>query len=144
MGDNETFMDGLLLMSSKLSPGEVAKLMRNSALVSRLSPQYACSILNITRHLDSHGLDGAKTLKSLIGETPLGGKVAELEVKLVAMMTRNELEAFLKLFRGSYKHKCEMAAAITDGFLLNYRNDRAEEAANAARARRGRGFLAWR
>merc|ERR1712087_415888 len=68
--ENETFMDGLLIMRSKLSPGEVAQLIRNAFLVSRLSPRYACSILNITRHLDSHGLDGAKTLKALIGKTP--------------------------------------------------------------------------
>ena len=78
--DNRDFMDGLSSLCAGLSPPVVIGLLKNNGgLASRLTAEYARSILSITRHLDSHGLDGAKRLKSLLGISPLVGKVPELE-----------------------------------------------------------------
>ena len=68
--------------------------------------------MSITRHLDSHGLDGAKRLKTLIGKSPLVGKVPELEALLLSADSPNRIEGELLRFRGPYAHKRAMAATL--------------------------------
>ena len=104
-------MDGLSSLCSELSPPVVIGLLK-SALASRLTVEYARSILSITRHLDSHGLDGAKRLKALLGKTPLVGKVPELEALLLSADSPDRIEGELQRFRGSYAHKRAMAATL--------------------------------
>ena len=81
-------------------------------LASRLTAEYARSVLSITRHLDSHGLDGAKCLKTLIGTTPLVGKVPELEGLLLSLDSPDRIEGELQRFRGPYAHKRAMAVTL--------------------------------
>ena len=111
--DNRDFMDGLSSLCAGLSPAMVIGLLKNNnALASRLTAEYARSILSITRHLDSHGLDGGKRLKSLLGVSPLVRKVPELEALLLSAGSRDAIEAVLRRFRGSYAHKRAMAATL--------------------------------
>merc|ERR1719469_848653 len=111
--DNHDFMDGLSSLCSELSPPVVIGLLKNNgALASRLTVEYARSILSITRHLDSHGLDGAKRLKALLGKTPLLGKLPELEALLLSADSLDSIEGELQRFRGSYAHKRAMAATL--------------------------------
>ena len=109
--DKRDFMDGLSSLCAGLSPPVVIGLL-NDGLASRLTAEYARSILSITRHLDSHGLDGAKRLKSLLGISPLVGKVAELEALLLSADSRDAIERVLRQFRGTYAHKRAMAATL--------------------------------
>ena len=109
--DNRDFMDGLSSLCAGLSPPVVIGLL-NDGLASRLTAEYARSILSITRHLDSHGLDGAKRLKSLLGKSPLVRKVPELEALLLSADSRDAIEGVLQRFRGSYAHKRAMAATL--------------------------------
>ena len=111
--DNCDFMDGLSSLCAGLSPPVVIGLLKNNnALASRLTAEYARSILSITRHLDSHGLDGGKRLKSLLGVSPLVRKVPELEALLLSAGSRDAIEGVLRRFRGSYAHKRAMAATL--------------------------------
>ena len=111
--DNDDFMDGLSSLCSELSPLATVELLKNdNPLASRLTPAYARSILSITRHLDSHGFDGAKRLKTLLGKSPLVGKVPELEVILLAADRPDKIEAELRMFRGSHAQKRAMAASL--------------------------------
>ena len=111
--DNRDFMDGLSSLCAGLSPPVVIGLLKNNnGLASRLTAEYARSILSITRHLDSHGLDGGKRLKSLLGVSPLVGKVPELEALLLSAGSRDAIEGVLRRFRGSYAHKRAMAATL--------------------------------
>ena len=111
--DNRDFMDGLSSLCAELSPPVVIGLLQNNdPFASRLTAEYARSILSITRHLDSHGLDGAKRLKSLLGKSPLVGKVPELEALLLSADSRDAIEGVLQRFRGSYAHKRAMAATL--------------------------------
>ena len=109
--DNRDFMDGLSSLCAGLSPPVVIGLL-NDGLASRLTAEYARSILSITRHLDSHGLDGAKRLKTLLGKSPLVGKLPELEALLLSADSRDAIEGVLQRFRGSYAHKRAMAATL--------------------------------
>ena len=111
--DNHDFMDGLSSLCSELStPVVIGLLKNNKGVASRLTVEYARSVLSITRHLDSHGLDGAKCLKTLIGKTPLVGKVPELEALLLSADSPDRIEGELQRFRGSYAHKRAMAATL--------------------------------
>ena len=111
--DNRDFMDGLSSLCAGLSPPVVIGLLKNNGgLASRLTAEYARSILSLTRHLDSHGLDGAKRLKSLLGKSPLVGKVPELEALLLSADSQDAIEGVLQRFRGSYAHKRAMAATL--------------------------------
>ena len=111
--DNRDFMDSLSSLCAELSPPVVIGLLKNNGgLASRLTAEYARSILSIMRHLDSHGLDGAKRLKSLLGISPLVGKVPELEALLLSADSRDAIEGVLQRFRGSYAHKRAMAATL--------------------------------
>ena len=111
--DNRDFMDGLSSLCAGLSPPVVIGLLKNNGgLASRLTAEYARSILSITRHLDSHGLDGAKRLKSLLGISPLVGKVPELAALLLSADSRDAIEGVLRQFRGTYAHKRAMAATL--------------------------------
>ena len=111
--DNHDFMDGLSSLCSELStPVVIGLLKNNKGVASRLTVEYARRVLSITRHLDSHGLDGAKCLKTLIGKTPLVGKVAELEALLLSADSPDRIEGELQRFRGSYAHKRAMAATL--------------------------------
>ena len=111
--DNRDFMDGLSSLCAGLSPLVVIGLLKNNnSFASRLTAEYARSILSITRHLDSHGLDGAKRLKSLLGISPLVGKVPELEALLLSADSRDAIEGVLQRFRGPYAHKRAMAATL--------------------------------
>ena len=111
--DNHGFMDGLSSLCSELSPPVVIGLLKNNGgVASRLTAEYARSVLSITRHLDSHGLDGAKCLKTLIGKTPLVGKVPELEALLLSLDSPGRIEGELQRFRGPYAHKRAMAATL--------------------------------
>ena len=111
--DNRDFMDGLSSLCAGLSPPVVIGLLKNNRpFASRLTAEYARSILSITRHLDSHGLDGAKRLKSLLGKSPLVGKVPELEALLLSADSQDAIEGVLQRFRGSYAHKRTMAATL--------------------------------
>ena len=111
--DNRDFMDGLSSLRAVLSPHAVIGLLKNNGpFASRLTAEYAQSILSITRHLDSHGLDGAKRLKRLLGISPLVGKVPELEALLLSADSRDAIEGVLQRFRGSYAHKRAMAATL--------------------------------
>ena len=111
--DNRDFMDGLSSLCAGLSPPVVIGLLKNNGgLASRLTAEYAQSILSITRHLDSHGLDGAKRLKTLLGKSPLVGKLPELEALLLSADSRDAIEGVLQRFRGSYAHKRAMAATL--------------------------------
>jgi len=110
---NEDFMDAISLMCSELSPkATVALMANNNPLASRMTLEYAHSIIRTVKHLDSCGFDGSKTLKKLIGRSPLVGKVQELGVLLLSMDTHDDLQAFMQKFRGSYKHKRKMALTI--------------------------------
>ena len=109
--DNRDFMDGLSSLCAGLSPPVVIGLL-NDGLASRLTAEYARSILSITRHLDSHGLDGAKRLKTLLGKSPLVGKVPELAALLLSADSRDAIEGVLQRFRGSYAHKRAIAATL--------------------------------
>ena len=111
--DNHDFMDGVSTLCSELSPLVTVGLLKNNGgLASRLTVAYARSILRITRHLDSHGFDGAKRLKTLIGKTPLLGKVPELEAIVLAANTPDRIQTVLQPFHGSYEHKRAMAATL--------------------------------
>mmetsp|Transcript_263 Transcript_263/g.587 ORF Transcript_263/g.587 Transcript_263/m.587 type:complete len:243 (-) Transcript_263:60-788(-) len=111
--DDQEFMNGLSQLCSELSPPVVVELLKNNnPLASRLTVPYAQSVLNITRHLDSQGLDGAKSLKALIGKTPLVGKVPALEAILLSANTRDSIDEALKRFRGTYAHKRAIAATL--------------------------------
>ena len=111
--DNDDFMDGLSSLCSELSPFVVVRLLKdNDKFASRLTVEYARSILSITRHLDAHGFEGANRLKSLVGNTPLVGKVPELEAILLAADTPDKIEAELQMFRGSAAQKRAMAASL--------------------------------
>ena len=112
--DNHGFMDGLSSLCSELSPLVVIGLLKNNnVLASRLTAEYARSVLSITRHLDSHGLDGAKCLKTLIGKSaPLAGKVPELVALLLSLDSPDRIEGELQRFRGPYAHKRAMAATL--------------------------------
>ena len=111
--DNDDFMDGLSSLCSELSPLVTVKLLKNNAsLASRLTPAYARSILGITRHLDYHGFEGAKRLKTLIGVSPLVGKVPELEEILLAADTPDKIKAKLQMYRGSRAQKRTARTAV--------------------------------
>jgi len=111
--DNRDFMDGLSSLCTELSPPVVIGLLKNNnPFASRLTAEYAQSVLCITRHLDLHGLDGAKCLKTLIGKSPLVGKVPELEALLLSLDSADRIEAELQRFRGTYAHKRAMAATL--------------------------------
>ena len=111
--DDDEFMEGLSSLCSELSPPVVVDLLKsNNPFASRVTTKFARSFLNITRHLDSHGYDGARTLKALIGKTPLVRKVAALETILLSADSPEGIEAKLKLFRGSYAHKSAIAATL--------------------------------
>ena len=111
--DDDDFMEGLSSLCSELSPPVVVDMLKNNnPFASRVTIAYARSILNIARHLDSHGFSGAKTLKALVGKTPLVGKVSALETILLSANTRESIEAALKPFRGSYAHKRAIAATL--------------------------------
>jgi hypothetical protein len=111
--DNDDFMDGLSSLCSELSPLVTVKLLKNNAsLASRLTPAYARSILSITRHLDYHGFEGAKRLKTLIGVSPLVGKVPELEEILLAADTPDKIKAKLQMYRGSRAQKRTARTAV--------------------------------
>ena len=90
----------------------IGLLKNNNPFASRLTAEYAQSLLCITRHLDLHGLDGAKCLKTLIGKSPLVGKVPELEALLLSAGSRDAIEGVLRQFRGTYAHKRAMAATL--------------------------------
>ena len=107
------FMKGLSSLCSELSPRTTIELLgNNSTFASRLTVAYARSVVSITRHLDTHGFDGAKRLKALIGNTPLGGKVSELEAILLAADTPGKIEAVLQRVRVSYVQKLAMVASL--------------------------------
>ena len=111
--DNHDFMDGVSSLCLELSPLVVVGLLKsNNGVASRLTVAYARSVLSITRHLDLHGFDGAKRLKTLIGKTPLVGKMPELEAIVLAADTPDRVEAVLQQFRGSRAHKRAMAATL--------------------------------
>ena len=111
--DNHDFMDGVSSLCSELSPlGVVGLLKSNGGFASRLTVEYARSVLSITRHLGSHGLDGAKCLKTLLGKSPLIGKVPELEALLLSADSPDRIEGELQRFRGSYAHKRAVAASL--------------------------------
>merc|ERR1712113_1316542 len=71
---DEEFWKALLILCSDLSPRTTVGLMKNGPFVSRLSPPVAHSAINIVSHLDTYGFSGSQTLKSLIGNSPLGAK----------------------------------------------------------------------
>ena len=111
--NNLEFMDGLSILCSELSPQTTMDLLKNNgSLATRLTVTYARSVVSITRHLDTHGFNGAKRLKNLIGKTPLVGKVPELEAILLAADTPGKIEAVLQQFRGSYAQKRAMTASL--------------------------------
>ena len=111
--DNHDIMDGVSSLCLELSPLVVVGLLKNNnGVASRLTVAYARSVLSITRHLDLHGFDGAKRLKTLIGKTPLVGKMPELEAIVLAADTPDRVEAVLQQFRGSRAHKRAMAATL--------------------------------
>ena len=68
--------------------------------------------------MDLHGFDGAKRLKTLIGKTPLVGKMPELEAIVLAADTPDRVEAVLQQFRGSRAHKRAMAATLWRTFWV--------------------------
>ena len=51
-------------------------------------------------------------MKTLIGSTPLVGKVPELEALLLAANRPDKIEAVLQTFRGNAKKKGAMAATL--------------------------------
>merc|ERR1711879_301500 len=68
---NDDFMDAILILCSELSPNATVALMNNNnPLVSRMTREYAHSIVRTVKHLDSCGFNGIKALKSLIGKSP--------------------------------------------------------------------------
>ena len=111
--EDDEFMEGLSSLCSELSPPVVVDLLKsNNPFASRLTTKFARSVLRIARHLDSHGYDGARTLKALVGKTPLVGKVSALETILLSADSPEGIEAALKPFRGSYAHKRAIAATL--------------------------------
>merc|ERR1712176_972315 len=104
--EDSSFMCGLSMLLTKLSPGATAKLIGGHKFVaSRITVAFAQHVLNITQHLESHGFKGFDTLRIIIGASSLAAKMAELEEMLLSRNTHTGLEAFLQRFRGSYKRK---------------------------------------
>ena len=111
--DNHDFMDGLSSLCSELSPPVVVGLLKNNnAFASRLTVDFARSVLSITRHLDSHRLNGARCLKPLMGNSPLVGKLPALEAIMLSADTPDRLKSELQRFRGSYAHTRAMAVTL--------------------------------
>ena len=110
------FIDVLCILCSELSPQSTIELLKNdNPITSRLTVAfvaYARSVVSITCHLDTHGLDGAKRLKALMGKSPLVGKVPELGAIVLAADTPGKIEAVLQRFRGSHTQKRVMAASL--------------------------------
>merc|ERR1711908_135689 len=108
---NEEFLNGLLSLRRELSPKETIALMK-TGLAPRLNPAYAKSVIGSVRHLNAYKRSGVTELKRLIGKSPLCGKIFELEAEICNLKTNKELKQFLDGFKGSYRHKSEMAKSL--------------------------------
>ena len=110
LGD-ASFWQGLLTLGSYFVAPRLVPLMC-CGLAYRLNPVYASQILAIARHLDSYGLDGVGSLISLLPGSPLPSRIPEFCTHVLALDGREELDAFLGHFRGTYAQKTRAMQAL--------------------------------
>jgi len=105
---NQEFVNALEYLCQQVEPTDAASIM-TPAFAPRLNSEFAKSIIRMICHINTLGLAGVTEVKRLISNRPLCGKIPELEAEIMCKKTQKELQDFLNEFKGSDRHKSQMA-----------------------------------